>query len=87
MDRGPGWQSASIVFKGAQLLRVQAEAIPQRFTFRCSTSDLPDSKEVAVGGLWESWVGTVGARMLRIANSVLTFDYDGEYIGRSDHEP
>jgi hypothetical protein len=77
-DKTPDWVSASVVFKGAQLVMVQAEGLP-RFTFRFDTSSLVDSREVAVGALWESWAGTVGARRLKVGNSVFTFDYDGKY--------
>jgi hypothetical protein len=80
-DREPGWVAGSVVFKGAQLVMVEVAGLP-RFTFRFDTAGLPEIKEVAVGELWESWAGTVGARKLRIGDAVLAFGYDAKFIGR-----
>jgi hypothetical protein len=77
-ERGPGWIDGTVVFRGAQLLLVQADGT--RFTFKLDTSRLPDSKEVAVGELWESWTGEISARKLRMNDAVITFDHDGKLL-------
>jgi len=79
-DRGSEWAEAKVVFKGAQLMLVQAGGLP-RFTFRFDTAGLAEGEPVAVGELWESWAGTVGARKLRVGATVLMFGYDGKYLG------
>ncbi len=77
-ERGPGWIDGTVVFRGAQLLLVQADGT--RFTFKLDTSSLPDTKDVAVGDLWESWTGDLSARKLRMSNAVIAFDHDGKVL-------
>jgi hypothetical protein len=70
--------NGSLVFRGAQLLVVQAEGA--RFTFKFDTSMIPDAKEIAIGDLWESWIGSVSARKLKVGDTVVAFDYDGTVL-------
>jgi len=77
-ERGPELIKGTVVFRGAQLLLVQADGI--RFTFKFDTSWLPDTKDVVVGELWESWSGGVSARKLKVGSAVVIFDYDGRVL-------
>lgn len=75
VERGAEWIEGTVSFRGAQMLVVQAAG--SRFTFKLDTSGLPATKEVAVGELWEDWIGNVAARKLRMGDRVVSFDYDG----------
>ena len=77
-ERGPAWVNGTVVFRGAQLLVVQADG--SRFTFKFDTSRIPDAKDIAVGDLWESWTGNLSARKLKVDNTVVAFDYDGTVL-------
>lgn len=77
-ERGPAWVNGTVVFRGAQLLVVQADG--SRFTFKFDTSRIPDAKDIAVGDLWESWTGSLSARKLKVDNTVVAFDYDGTVL-------
>lgn len=77
-ERGPAWVHGTVTFRGAQLLRVQADGT--RFTFKLDTSKLPNTQDAAVGEIWEGWTGSLAARKLRLGDKVVTFDYDGTVL-------
>jgi hypothetical protein len=63
------WRKASVVFASAALVLVQLGR--EQITFHCDGTGLARGAEVEVGGLWQSWTGSLGARRLRVGDREL----------------
>jgi hypothetical protein len=77
-EREPGWTPAKLVFRSANLMLVETDE-KERFTFKFDTSAVPDSKDIAVGAIWETSSGGARARRLKVGEQLFCFDEEGAF--------